>query len=33
MTRSNRQLTQFAIDKIKGHIMGGPVEGKVRGQH
>ena len=27
MTRSNRPLTQFAVDRIKGHIMSGPVEG------
>jgi len=27
MARSNRQLTQFAVDRIKGHLMAGPVAG------
>lgn len=28
MARSNRQLTQFAVDRLKGFFMGGAVEGK-----
>tara|TARA_B100000035_G_scaffold315377_1_gene335618 strand:+ start:1641 stop:2102 length:462 start_codon:yes stop_codon:yes gene_type:complete len=27
MARSNRQLTQFAIDQIRGHLSAGPVAG------
>ena len=28
MARSNRPLTRFAVECLKGHIMNGPVEGK-----
>ena len=27
MTRSNRQLTQFAVDRVRGHLMQGPIPG------